>query len=403
LDQHEGDAKVFGSTEGDAEVTSLQSQLDELTRKGRVLSEREQHIKSIAAFTQIHWASDHPDTCPICASDLSTRGGISNAIAEVKAANEADLQETRSQYRSTKTALDAAAERLRKLDSQLPPLQGEQLSRVKAAVELVLDNKRAFDSLSQAGARASALATLEFLESSASTVPTFASEDDVHKAADRGSERLWNAFQKFDDVSEAPEAWKGILSRIYDELTSTMREHLPRTVQALWWEIACNLMPAPWQYPGRVEFQVNQQRSNTQTKVVVRGKSFSPLAAHILNGAELHNLGLAWFVTRHLTFGRFAHSFMILDDPAQQMDQPTFRDFCRLLAVLVRLHVTEKLPLTLVLFLHQDERAMEAARVTDGTLHLLRWHSGQAMVENKYKMRVSPVLPVTPYSLLKAS
>jgi hypothetical protein len=111
------------------------------------------------------------------------------------------------------------------------------------------------------------------------------------------------------------------------------------------------------------------------------------LAAHILNGAEIQNLGLAWFFTRYLTFGRFHHALLILDNPAQNMDQPTYRDLCRLLESLLRLHRSHRQPLTMLTFFHQDTRALDAARATNGTLHLLRWNKkGTPVIEEAIRL-----------------
>ena len=62
-----------------------------------------------------------------------------------------------------------------------------------------------------------------------------------------------------------------------------------------------------------------------------------------------------------------------MDDPAQQLDQTSYRDLCRLWRVLVRLHSIYGLPLRLVLLLHQEERALDAARSTRGLVDVLGW------------------------------
>lgn len=384
------------------ESDGLQRRLSELAKAGRSVAERLKQLENIHQFLDEHWAKDHPNTCPICASDVTERNGILSTVAGVKSNVESELQATRDQYAEAKRRSDDTLSRLRELDSKVPPLEGDALSHTRQALDLVFGAQNAFDRLRETEFRSTVFAALEFMERASLAAPPRRSDDDTTRLIERNSRQLWDTFRKFAEVSEAPEAWKSVLNKIYSELTITIRDHLPKTIQALWWEIARNIMPAPWQYPGEIEFEVEHRRSQAEARVVVRGSKYSPLAAHILNGAELHNLGLAWFVTRYLTFGRFSYSFIVLDDPAYSMDQPTFRDFCRILAVLVRLHSAQKIPLTLVLFLHQDDRAMDAARFTNGTLHLLRWHSGAAHIEDKYRMRLGSMQPVTPYSVLRA-
>jgi hypothetical protein len=62
-----------------------------------------------------------------------------------------------------------------------------------------------------------------------------------------------------------------------------------------------------------------------------------------------------------------------MDDPAHELDQTSFRQLCRLLETLMRLHRIYKTPLTLAVMLNQESRAVDAARSTGGTLAVLGW------------------------------
>jgi hypothetical protein len=68
---------------------------------------------------------------------------------------------------------------------------------------------------------------------------------------------------------------------------------------------------------------------------------------------------------------------MLLDDPAQDMDQPSFRALCRFLATLLSLYDNAGLDFTLLLLLNQEDRAMDAARETGQGLILLGWTGSQ--------------------------
>jgi hypothetical protein len=98
-------------------------------------------------------------------------------------------------------------------------------------------------------------------------------------------------------------------------------------------------------------------------------------ARHVLNQAEQHVLGLAWFFTRYLTHGRFLVPFMALDDPAQEMDQVTFRKFSRFVQAFQRAHRFMSAKFGILVLLHQEERAIEFARsiTGNGTLTVLEW------------------------------
>ena len=115
-----------------------------------------------------------------------------------------------------------------------------------------------------------------------------------------------------------------------------------------------------------------------------RGKSLSVKVGksgryvrYVYNSAERHLLGLAWFFTFYLAKRRFDESWVLLDDPAQEMDQPSFRELIRMWETLLRLHKKKRLPFTLITALHQEDRALDAARATNGKLYILGWQKKQ--------------------------
>jgi hypothetical protein len=64
---------------------------------------------------------------------------------------------------------------------------------------------------------------------------------------------------------------------------------------------------------------------------------------------------------------------MVMDDPAQEMDQTTFRELCRLFETWVRLHRVHERRLKLIILLNQESRALDAARATEGVMYTLGW------------------------------
>ena len=81
--------------------------------------------------------------------------------------------------------------------------------------------------------------------------------------------------------------------------------------------------------------------------------------------------GLSWFITRYLLEGRWKYGFLIIDEPAQNMDEVVFREFCRFLYTLLIIHQIHQQPLSLVLFLHDAERANTAANILHGFLYAI--------------------------------
>ena len=68
---------------------------------------------------------------------------------------------------------------------------------------------------------------------------------------------------------------------------------------------------------------------------------------------------------------------MLLDDPAQEMDQPSFRELIRFVETLLRLQRRTKRSFSMILCFHQEERALDAARGTDGKIYMLGWDQSQ--------------------------
>jgi hypothetical protein len=175
-----------------------------------------------------------------------------------------------------------------------------------------------------------------------------------------------------------PEAWEQVAKELTRRFAQVVAEHLPATLEALWRELAACLSPAPWLLPAPPRFQGRTHRGANQVSVVMDGPDGQPrLARHLLNDAQRHTLGLAWTFCQHLVRARFDHAWMLLDDPAQDLDQPAFRALCRFLATLLSLYDAAGLPFTLILLLNQEDRAMDAARETGQGLILLGWTGDQ--------------------------
>ncbi|MEK6757365.1 MAG: ATP-binding protein [Bacteroidota bacterium] len=385
------------------QVRDAQEVLSALTKAGSVLREQIGQLKTVYSFVEQHWANEHPDTCPICATDLAARGGIATTIETIIASSEIELLTKRAEYVAAKKDLDLLVGQLSEVDSDSPPIVGESAVMLLDALRALMGSDFEMTWLQDAALERSVVEAVAFVGRPIPQISEVGNEDQINQLALAISTKIWEALNRFSAVSEAPDSWKAVQKEVISELTITIREHLPNTLQALWRELAFNIMPASWQYPGAVEFEVDTSRSQTEARLVVLGHTHSVLAAHILNEAELHNLSIAWFFTRYLTHGRHSYSFLVLDDPAQQMDQPTFRDFCRFLEAFVRMHKVRGKPLTLVLFLHQDERALDAARATDATIHYLRWHDGATSIVRKWKTRVAQIAPRKPYQLLRSA
>jgi hypothetical protein len=60
-----------------------------------------------------------------------------------------------------------------------------------------------------------------------------------------------------------------------------------------------------------------------------------------------------------------------------KMDQASFRELVRLWETMLRIHQKQARPFTMVIALHQEERALDATRATNGQLYILGWQKEQ--------------------------
>ncbi len=204
----------------------------------------------------------------------------------------------------------------------------------------------------------------------------------ANEAAGRVFESLSMVTAEGESLRVAPDSWGRIKKLIDSAAASLVQQHLPNTLEAVWQEIAYGLTPARWNLWGKPRLIPNLARGAQKLTVEitpnpeVRGSNGENLLArYAFNQAEQHILGLAWFFTRYLSHGRFKHALMALDDPAQEMDQTTYRIFVRWIQAMSRLHVARKIPLSTVVFLHQEDRALDLARATNLSVVMIEWAS----------------------------
>jgi hypothetical protein len=176
---------------------------------------------------------------------------------------------------------------------------------------------------------------------------------------------------------ELPLRWDQLKRDVDAIALEVVSNHLPKTIGGLWRELSLILAPAYWIQACTPEMTMGLKRGAERLGVTVRrNQNQAELPArHILNQAEQHVLGLAWFFTRFLTHGRFLIPFIALDDPAQEMDQVTFRKFARFVQAFQRAHRFISAKFGIVVLLHQEERAIDFARAiaTNGALTVLDW------------------------------
>lgn len=363
-------------------------ELEKLTRQGLLYREREHHFETLQQFLRGSWKDSGEQHCPTCDTDFSERGGILASVDAVRAANNDTLAMLRKQYAEIQAKLTVLDKELQVLDQTRCPLTDTDQAAIRLALSPHLpDGISLDDMLTKPEERSRCLAWVDTVARLPAPPQFVHGTNEEDQIADIVGQ-LQSAYKDMETGFQLPDAWKKVTSKLKDRLASVLDEHLPQTLGGLWRELVMNLTPAPWQILGDLDMQVESRRGKQEARLVLDVEGGPLLARYVLNKAETLSLGLAWFLVRYISQGRFRHAVLALDDPALDMDQATFRDLCRLMESLLRLHRTQSLqrPLSLLIFLHQDERALDAARATGGLLHRLVWNTGQAGLAKSIKL-----------------
>lgn len=346
-----------------------------LAKTGQLLRQRLEHFDELKKQFLPAWQEAHPDRCPTC-DQLHEAEGIAAVVTRLRASVEDELRQSRERYAS----LQAESRRRQGLRAGAgqPPIDGDRQAELARLLWLPSEG---VDSLGQRltsnpGAWRSVVSPMQRLLAG----PALPDRIDTEAAESRANalmQSLVTQDEQGENKREAPERWKRLKKSIDDAAREVVARHLPGTLEAVWLEIALALAPARW---NQISYgmKLDQQRGATRLGIVTQrqGSSADEIpVVHVLNQAEQHVLGLAWFLTRHLVHGRFLTPLMVLDDPAQEMDQVTYRRFVRVLQSLVRMHEKTARPLQLLVMLHQEDRALELARAIskDGELTMLAW------------------------------
>jgi len=348
------------------QVEQTRQRLIELRQLFAIERKHSQHLEKLEKEFLPDWAKSKPDICPTCGDDHHHRGGIAKVVESIKAGVDERLAQLEVDGRNLAAML---AEMEAKLASfGVCPVSEKRQTELRDFLEPFCREVSLQTMLTDRTARASLKSSIQASQRLPEVQEPIPEPDDTamqlaerSMALDKEAERLW----------ALPERWAKIAKALDGECRRIVEKHLPETLQKLWWEIALALTPARWNLAATAAFQM---KGRTAPKLIIgiEERSDTP-ARYFFNQAERHIMGLAWFFARYLTHGRFHREFMVLDDPAQEMDQTTFRSFSRFSQAILRLHSKRNTPTQLVFFLHQEERALDMARATMGRFIMLAW------------------------------
>ncbi|RPJ86062.1 MAG: hypothetical protein EHM18_08145, partial [Acidobacteria bacterium] len=340
-------------------LDKLQAEQQRIVEQGRNAARHFDHLAQVDAYVRETWGKEHPDQCPTCGAGHAEQGGIVSVIQSWREQTAAERDRMRREYTRLKTEIDDLQKGLADHgQGQCPIGAGEQARIVEALKWLVPGEADFREWIAAKSQREELIAVILALRNN----PVIPANVDAENEAGRVARDLAWQFADARQMFEAPSNWKPVKEKLTALLADIVNQHLPHTLGALWSELFLNLTPAPWLLPDRPSIDVACKRGEQRSTLQVKGR----LARYILNQSEVNILGLGWFFTRYLTRGRFSHACLVMDDPAESLDQAGFRDLCRFWGTLIRLHRVYERPFHLVVTLGQENRAMEAARATGG-------------------------------------
>lgn len=350
-------------------LANLQTESQKLTAQGTLLRSRQEHLQQTAQFLKA-WAPEHPAECPTCNADHKSHGGILVVTKKLQETNNEQLEELRKKYSNLKNSIKDTETRIAVLGQLSCPLsieRREEISELLSVITLPEDIESWLKHPDKKQRLISILQSLQVLP----PLPTLLSDESIQ--SERITQDIMTRLTEADRVWAAPEHWDVVKKKLGQACVEILQSHMPKTLQAVWSELLFTLTPARWNLAAEPKIDFKLSRGNNEMRILTEKNERKILARYLFNQAEIHLLGLAWFFMRYFSSGRFRHALIAMDDPAQEMDQTTYRTFTRFLQTLTRLHRYHNRTLSIMLFLHQEDRALDAARAMEATLEVLGW------------------------------
>jgi len=354
-----------------AELEKLARQRDDIEATGKALRGRLELLDNAKSYVDGQWSKENPDICPVCESNVADRQGISTVVAVIERETNSTIQELRTQRIQIQERQKVLDQQLAASGAMTCPIAIEDQDRLRDwAKPFIPVSTTLEDWITNPQSREQLKADLVRMRVLPDSPVPYA---DVIQESERLAEDYTALTEEADRALEDPQSFAEVRKAYEESLEKVLLEHLPMTLGKVWQELALALTTAPWLLPERPTLELAQRGKSLSVNV---GESRRYIR-YVYNSAERHLLGLAWFFTFYLAKRRFDESWVLLDDPAQEMDQPSFRELVRLWETLLRLHQRMDRPFTLITALHQEDRALDAARATDGKMYILGWQGKQ--------------------------
>ena len=365
------DKNKADSDELEIEIEKLAKERTELEKNGKSLRGRLELLDQARQYVTNHWVEGHPDICPVCDSNVGDRQGIEPVVSVLLEETNTAIQALRNRYSEIQARQKELDAKLKAAGLSVCPVAAEEQARLTEWLTPFMPNDAILDDWLKDPQRR------QQLKGDVSRMMILPEAPKPYTDTAQESERLAAEFislaQEADKVLEEPQSFSEVRKAFEQLMEKILMNHLPATLGKVWQELTMTLTTAPWLLPDEPNLLLEKRGKSLSVQLGKTGRYIR----YIFNAAERHVLGLAWFFTYYLAKRRFDEAWMLLDDPAQEMDQASYRELARLWETLLRLHQRNGQPLTMIIALHQEERALDAARSTNGKLYILGWQRKQ--------------------------
>lgn len=353
------------------EIEKLAKERTEIEKDGREHRSRLEFLDQSARFIDQHWNASHPDVCPLCETDVSERQGMKLIVSELQSETNSRLQKLRVRHVEIQKRQKEIDDQLKLAGTATCPVATEDQSVLQTLLTPFLAPEGSLEEqLKDSSSRKRLKEDLLRMR----VVPNIPrAYTDPNASAEKIADAFVAVTREADRALNDPQAINSVKKAFEQILEGVLKDHLPSTLGKVWTEITLSLTTATWLLPAAPKLTLSQRGKSLSVNAGEQGQ----LVRYLYNAAERHVLGLSWFFTYFLAKRRFDEAWILLDDPAQEMDQPSFRELLRFWETLLRLFQKAKRPITLIAALHQEDRALDAARATNGKLYILGWQKEQ--------------------------
>lgn len=371
-------SQATGTTAPEADSQALKVEIESIAKvrtaleeNGKALRGRLDLLDQAKQFLASHWSAQHPDTCPVCNSDVAAHAGIMAVVTALQEETNATIQTLRARHVEIQNRQKELDAKLKAVGESICPLAAEDQARLKDWLKPFLPEGENLERwLGNPQLRGQLKGDLSRMRNLPEAPKPYA---DAALVVDRLAADFITLTQEADKALEAPQSIAKVKKAFEQRLENVLKNHLPSTLEKVWLEITMTLTTARWLLPVAPTMKLDQRGKSLSIQAGEKGQ----LIRYFFNAAERHVLGLAWFFTYYIAKRRFEEAWMLLDDSAQEMDQPSFRELVRLWETLLRIHQRQEQPFTMIIALHQEERALDATRATNGQLYILGWQKEQ--------------------------